>query len=211
MLETVLYHFPPHPCSVGCASQPCFKAALERQGKKWQVNVIVRKANRKPFHCLLYTLGQWNRKLEKDKGRLILLGSSVWPSVTPNTNCSLTRKHSCLHSLSSVLTPVNPHHNPSVLLYCYTVLFGIDNKCLAWPVEYLGGIFIFVGTVALTLVQAATGPAQTDWHLCKSRKHHLCLCCLPQSSDLPHGPGMCLLSATRLAGDVLKRFNLALI
>jgi len=55
-----------------------------------------------------------------------------------------------------------------MLLRCCAVLFGIHNKCLAWPGEYLGEIFVFVGTVTLTLVRAATGPAQTDWHLCKS-------------------------------------------
>lgn len=53
--KRILYRFPPYPCSFRCASHPCLKPALERQGKKWQVECHC-KANKKPFHCLLYTL-----------------------------------------------------------------------------------------------------------------------------------------------------------
>lgn len=129
--------------------------------------------------------------------------------LSPGTNCSLSEKHSCFRSLTSVPNLcAAKHHNPRVLLRAAPAFLG-SAKRHAWPGGCLGGI-CFVGTVALTAVRAVTGSAQTVWHLHGSPKHHLCLCCLPQCSDLPHGPGMHLLSATQPAREVLKRFNLAL-
>lgn len=132
--------------------------------------------------------------------------------LSPGTNCSLSEKHSCFRSLTSVPNLcAAKHHNPRVLLRaapCCTGLLGISNaSCLARRVS---GRDLLCGTVALTAVRAVTGSAQTVRHLHGSPKHHLCLCCLPQCSDLPHGPGMHLLSATQPAREVLKRFNLAL-
>lgn len=90
-----------------------------------------------------------NRKSEQDKGCLILLGSSAWPSVIPEYKLQPYQKRSCLHSLSSVLNLCKP----TPQFQCCTVLFGIDNKRLALPGAYPGGIFMSVGTVALTLVR----------------------------------------------------------
>lgn len=101
----------------------------------------------------------------------------------------------------------------TIIPACCSVLHrpAWDQQNIAPGQEGAWAGFTFVVTVALTPVWAVTGPAQTDRHLHGSWKHHLCLCCLPQCSDLPHGPGTRLLSATRPAREVLKRFNLALI
>lgn len=67
------------------------QSCVTRERQKWQVNVIVRKANRKPFHCLLYALEQTRTG---DPGRIrgvwfywVFLGALL---LSPNTNCSRT-------------------------------------------------------------------------------------------------------------------------
>lgn len=80
-------------------------------------------------------------------------GFSFVALLPPKPDWSLAQRHSCLPSPSSVLnvcksTPLSQRGPPLL-----TLLFGISSKCLAWPGEYLGGVFISVGTVALAVVR----------------------------------------------------------